>query len=70
MRLRPPVQSLRPDTISPAPTATIASPPAPPTSSSRRGERANQARNPPAASAQIESETIAIAAKIRPRSRI
>ena len=38
------------------PTPIIARPPAPPTSSYRRGDRANQERTPLAASPQVQSE--------------
>ena len=51
-----PVQLWRPVRATVTPTPIIASPPAPPTISTRRGERANQARTALAANPQEQSE--------------
>src|SRR5436309_14394610 len=63
-------QSLRPDTWKAAPTAAMLKPPNPPTNSSRRDERPNQARHAPATSTQAVSEASAIVANLRPSKRI
>ena len=62
--------SLDPVTAMLAPRPMIIRPPVPPTSSSRRGERANHSRAVPATTAQTLSEQSAIRMKIRPRTRI
>ncbi len=65
-----PGQFLRPVTATATPTPIIASPPAPPTSANRRGERANHARTALAAHAQALSQTTPIETETRPRTSI
>src|ERR1700683_5194683 len=63
-------QLFRPVNATVRPTPIIARPPAPPTSSKRRGERANQARTVLAATAQQQSEITPIVTETRASSSI
>src|SRR5258708_33667204 len=63
-------QLLRPVRATETPTPIMARPPAPPTSSNRRGERANQDRSLLAASPQVLSETSPIMIDTRLSSSI
>jgi hypothetical protein len=63
-------QLFRPVIATVKPTPIIASPPAPPTSSKRRGELANQLRTALAATPQAQSETAPITTETSASSSI
>src|SRR6266516_781008 len=65
---QPEGQSRRPVNARRTPSPIISRPPVPPTNSSRRGERANQSLAVPAATAQVLSDSSAIATNTSPNT--